>query len=973
MMKKRLFIVTSLLLLLAAMFTSCGKKEGHDKFTVTFEANGGSAIDPIVVEDGKTLDLPENPTLDGYVFLGWFTDAELTNQFDSAAPIEQDMTLYAKWEKGIVNITVTFSSNGGSTVDPVVIEAGQKVTEPQAPTLEGYTFAGWYTDAECTSLFDFATVLTQDTTLTAKWNIITFAVSFDVNEGSAIDAQTINYGAKVVKPETDPTKDGYKFEGWFADKEFATAFDFEATEIKADTVIYAKWSILSYKVTFNMGANTVSAAPEAQTIEFNSVLTIPSQYVNGTKYGDFYFAGWFTDSELKSAFDTTTKIKADITLYAKWSVDPVYTVKVVYNDGVTPDGSIAATKEGEYKVAVPSASKDGYTVAWFSDENCQTACTFPMEIKDNSVVIYAKWTLVTYTIKYFDGTTEITNLTNKEYTVDSADITLETPTKAGCTFAGWFEKADFTGNAVTKIAKGSTGNKTYYVKWNAVFTVTFKNGETVVDTKQVENGKTTTAPKNPDDVVGYDFDGWYNGETKFAATTPVTQSVTYSAKFSAIKYTISYFDGNAPLTNLTPVEYTVETDTITLTEPTKEHYRFMGWFVESDFSGDAVTTIAKGSTENKTFYSKWEYVPNTYKYEYEPRTSGVTIPYNKDGSNYQLVIDSIIPADVTLKAGDVVEITFKGSSSIAIAKLESTIVDNTQAAGWWKPIANYAVVVENVNAQGTFEETVTYTITEDQVGEGSAAHKVTLYYSGDADATLYDKAHDFSAPTSYKVDINEEKVPTAAYESYTIDLSTIFPSTVDLSKFMYIKLNVSFYDTEEKEVVYNYNEGNPVHTGQVVALGEGDWNPLYTISNITPSGKSQYDCTYIPIVDGLKKLVVQNAGTNLSKYVVNYIDLVPAETGAVAYNNVKDACAAMTEGKKLVVGYVMTENEKAGWDLGGLCNSSWQVINSLSMTSPNPYVVGEICEAIFDYNEDMANVDVINLYNSAVFQYVYIK
>ena len=135
--------------------------------------------------------------------------------------------------------TVTFNSNGGSEVaSQNVVEHG-KATEPTPPTKSGYAFKGWYSDAGLTKTFNFNTPIDSNITLYAKW-IETFDVTFNTDGGSSVATQTVESGSKATQP-ADPTKDGYIFDGWYAEDTFTTEFDFNAA-ITADTTVYAKWT-----------------------------------------------------------------------------------------------------------------------------------------------------------------------------------------------------------------------------------------------------------------------------------------------------------------------------------------------------------------------------------------------------------------------------------------------------------------------------------------------------------------------------------------------------------------------------------------------------------------------------------------------------------------------------------------------------------------------------------------------------------
>ena len=155
-------------------------------------------------------------------------------------------------------------------------------------------------------------------TLKVKYSIETVTVTFNTNGGSAVASQTITAGGKVAKP-TDPTKDGYTFDGWYKEAALATAFDFENDTINDNTIIYAKWTEnppippTSYTVTFNTNGGSAVAS---QTITAGGKVTKPT---DPTKDG-YTFAGWYKDAALATAFDFTNETINDNTIiYAKWT------------------------------------------------------------------------------------------------------------------------------------------------------------------------------------------------------------------------------------------------------------------------------------------------------------------------------------------------------------------------------------------------------------------------------------------------------------------------------------------------------------------------------------------------------------------------------------------------------------------------------------------------------------------------------
>ena len=253
-MKLKKIVVTGLLGLLClggitTTLVSCKDDDTSvtqaDKYTVTFNSNGGSEVKAQEVENGKTVAKPTNPTRDGYTFKGWYTDSALTKEYDFKTVVTGNLTLYAKWEKveeAATKVTVTFNSNGGSEVASQTVDEGAKVTKPGDPTRDGYTFGGWYTDEALTTPYNFESAVTANLTLYAKWNEVVnvYKIEFVTGDESIpINPVEVNEGDTPLMP-ADPTRDGYTFGGWFTDEEFKVAFDAQKP-VTANVKLYAKW------------------------------------------------------------------------------------------------------------------------------------------------------------------------------------------------------------------------------------------------------------------------------------------------------------------------------------------------------------------------------------------------------------------------------------------------------------------------------------------------------------------------------------------------------------------------------------------------------------------------------------------------------------------------------------------------------------------------------------------------------------
>src|SRR5690554_5870211 len=157
-------ILTSFILVLFALvLVACKTTE----YTVSFETNGGSAVADVVVEKDDKVGQPASPTRDGYIFDGWYTSEQLTTAYNWNAAVTEDLVLYAKWtELAEDQYVVSFDSQGGSFVAPIIVEDGEAVAKPANPIREGYNFVAWNLN---NSAYNFATPVTGNLSLVATW------------------------------------------------------------------------------------------------------------------------------------------------------------------------------------------------------------------------------------------------------------------------------------------------------------------------------------------------------------------------------------------------------------------------------------------------------------------------------------------------------------------------------------------------------------------------------------------------------------------------------------------------------------------------------------------------------------------------------------------------------------------------------------------------------------------------------------
>ena len=190
---KKLISMLFMAVLAVLTMTGCDDEETVlQKYTVTFNSQGGSEVAPQAVYAGEKIVKPANPTNEKEYFVDWYKEAECTNVWDfENETVSQDITLYAKWTS--IAYTVTFETNGGSAIEAQLVPEGTFATKPAtAPTKEGNLFEGWYTEQTMTNLFDFYTPITKDITLYAKWMDIS-SITFDDLQQLFYNAERLSY------------------------------------------------------------------------------------------------------------------------------------------------------------------------------------------------------------------------------------------------------------------------------------------------------------------------------------------------------------------------------------------------------------------------------------------------------------------------------------------------------------------------------------------------------------------------------------------------------------------------------------------------------------------------------------------------------------------------------------------------------------------------------------------------------------
>lgn len=368
-------LITALVVLGLVLAVSC-----TTNYTVKF-MNGDVVYNTQSVPAGGVVVEPVSPEKEGYTFDAWYTDSTYATKYDFNTKVNSSFNLYAKFDKNpapIVYYNVSFDTDGGTPVpNTQIVESGKYATEPTEVILkDGYAFVGWFAEDGETP-FDFEkTAITADTVIYAEWLEIpasSYKVVFNTNGGLPVPkVQIVEDGGYAECPTTSPAKKGYTFEGWFADEECETAFNFNEA-ITADTIVYAKWDkidipvVTTYKVAFETDGGT--PVPEVQYVIEGECAVCP--VINPEKV-NYAFGGWYTtDGSTKVRFDFNTPITNDTVIYASWvySGENAPIVVSFEMNGGTPQVASQTIPYGGSAVKPEDPTKDGYDFVYWANAN----------------------------------------------------------------------------------------------------------------------------------------------------------------------------------------------------------------------------------------------------------------------------------------------------------------------------------------------------------------------------------------------------------------------------------------------------------------------------------------------------------------------------------------------------------------------------------------------------------------------------
>lgn len=324
--KKRLFTVAALTVLLALAMLVFAACETGKTYTLTFETGNGSAVSPIKAKAGDKIDLPDEPTLDGHRFDGWYLSEDFSGEkaaLPETMPAE-NRTYYAKFT-AIKTATLTLDAAGGVLETSVFeLEAGEKVwriVSQAVPSLTGAVFGGWFNGNSAVT--ENTVMPANGLTLTARYKasyvVEVYLEDLNGEYGAPTDQVTFEGGSDWLGREVRLGASVLKApEGFLLDQTKTQPITLVAGENVYKAYFYRADGYVYYFVNTPQGAEAEGEMDFA-TVTYGAPHTVSESMFTVRGYR---FAGWSDSPEgevVYAAGDEISQVKGTIMLYARWN------------------------------------------------------------------------------------------------------------------------------------------------------------------------------------------------------------------------------------------------------------------------------------------------------------------------------------------------------------------------------------------------------------------------------------------------------------------------------------------------------------------------------------------------------------------------------------------------------------------------------------------------------------------------------
>jgi len=617
--------------------------EAYDVFEIKYELLGGVQNPDNKTEyrfDDEIIFYP--PTREGYEFVCWCTDEQLTVEITSIPKGSTgDVVVIAKWKANLN--TLIFDANGGEgEMEPEKLYTDSAIMlKDNAFVRPGYTFVGWKTspDSENVSYYsghEYWMGPNSEYTLYAEWSLDTYKVTYELNEGKNDETNPVSYN---IHTETivlkNPTRAGYTFIGWYLDSGFKNKLDKIVKGSTGDITLYAKWTANANIVRFD--ANGGTGTMEPIIVNTDDSVALPS---NQFKRKGYTFGGWksVSDENIGVEFENGSTYamgtESEYTLYAVWFKN---TYRITYElGGGTNNTENPQTYTVTNEIVLVSPTRNGYEFAgWANVENEMLENNTISKGTVGDIVLYAKWSPKKFTVSYHanaDGSTG--SMASREaYVGEKFNLAQVTFTNGTKKFVGWSTMKDGSPEySNMDLYTMGAGNVTLYAVWT----------DTEFTIQWVLNGG-PNHPSNPKgynlDMVrfdlldpertGYTFGGWYtdsNFQTRITEIVCANQKnyVLY-AKWTANQYIVDLGEYGQLLVTYDGMYANLPT-------PSKTGFTFLNWYYNDDTIITNTTKVTVAS--NHTLKPKWQVNTYTVSFNANGGTGDTSVKRVEFGTSY---------------------------------------------------------------------------------------------------------------------------------------------------------------------------------------------------------------------------------------------------------------------------------------------------------------------------------------------------
>lgn len=675
-------------------------------------------------------------------------------------------------DNGVGKYKIVFDTDGGNTMKPITVAAGDEIPSPDIPVKPGHTFIGWSPALpEIMPKYDLE--------VKALWSVNKYTITFDSDDGSYVEPITQSYGTLVEAPSS-PVKSGYEFKGWYNENGDLVSFPHYMPAYNAEYT--ARWVLTTYSIVFKKNAGDSEAYHTIKGKMYQEAIKESEKPADPTLDG-YTFVGW--DHQIPKQMPAK-----NMEIIAVWAEND-YTVSFVA-DGKTLPGFPVTDKYGTV-FSVPSApAKEGHTFLGWSDKVNGTPVTVSSSIRSD-VTYYAQYTPKSYTVTW-----NINGETVRNEITYGSNIPLPTVgAEDGYTFKGWDK---------TVPTKMPAEDLYFTAQFEAKdVTITFVNAVTGAKIKEITQkyGTSVTAPSAS--MEGYSFTGW---NPQVPSKMPAND-LTVEANFRINQYIITFKDTGD--VTYPAIKQNYGTEIYKVKNPVKVGHTFLNWDVAIPSTMPA---------ENLTITAQWKVNQYTVTFDTNGGTAiapvtqnygtALKAPATPVKSDYEFIgwakvanpsVDDKVSLPSTVPAEDVTYYAiWRGAEKTVVFNANKGKFDTT-VAGVEGNGSKYTNVIrngENLKAYLDGE----YEIDDEKFPEITRENMAILYWSSDSSfkADMSNKV-----PDTFELSASTESVEYWAqwttaykitiYDGKTVIKETLLPAGKDLSEI----LNIDEYAAEKRK------------------------------------------------------------------------------------------------------------------------------------------------------------------------------